>query len=63
MDFDQLYHFLFETPEGVGVSVLVSLVICILLAVILERRTRRKFQDRPKSEDDFDLFEEIDDEE
>ena len=63
MDFDQIYHFIFETYEGIGISVLVCLVVCVLLAVILERRTRKKFVDRPKSENDFDLFEEIDDEE
>ncbi|MDO4400337.1 MAG: hypothetical protein Q4D27_05235 [Coriobacteriia bacterium] len=61
MDFDQLYHFVFETPEGIGISVLVCLVLCVILAVIMERRTRKKFVDRPKSENDFDLFEEIDD--
>ena len=63
MDFDQIYHFIFETYEGIGVSVLVCLLICVLLAFILERRTRKIYKDRPKSEDDFDLFEEIDDEE
>ena len=62
MDFDAMYHFVFETYEGIGLSIVVFLVVCILLAVILERRTRKKFVDRPKSEDDFDLFEEIDDE-
>lgn len=61
MDFDQLYHFVFETYEGIGISILVCLVICVLLAFLLERRTRAKFRDRPKAEDDFDLFEEIDD--
>ena len=61
MDFDQLYHFVLETPEGIGISILVCLIVCVILAVIMERRTRKKFVDRPKSEDDFDLFEEIDD--
>jgi hypothetical protein len=61
MDFDAIYHFVFETYEGIGISIVVFLVVCVLLAVILERRTRKKFVDRPKSEDDFDLFEEIDD--
>lgn len=63
MDFDQAYHFIFETYEGIGISILVCIVICVLLAAVLERRTRKRFVDRPKSEDDFDLFEEIDDEE
>ena len=62
MDFDQLYHFVFETYEGIGISILVCVVICTLLAFIMERRTRKIYRDRPKSENDFDLFEEIDDE-
>jgi hypothetical protein len=62
MDFDQLYHLIFETYEGIGISILVFLVVCALLAFLLERRTRRIYKDRPKGEDDFDLFEEIDDE-
>lgn len=61
MDFDQLYHFVFETYAGIGVSILACAAVCIVLAALLERRTRRRFVDRPKSEDDFDLFEEIDD--
>ena len=63
MDFDSLYHFVFETYEGIGISILVCLLLCVLLSVILERRTRKKFRDRPKTDDDFDFFEEIDDEE
>ena len=62
MDFDALYHFIFETYEGIGISILVCIAICIILAFIMEKRTRKRFVDRPKSEDDFDLFEEIDDE-
>ena len=62
MDFDALYHFIFETYEGIGISILVCILICIVLAFIMEKRTRKRFVDRPKSEDDFDLFEEIDDE-
>ena len=61
MDFDALYHFIFETYEGIGISILVCIVICIVLAFIMEKRTRKRFVDRPKREDDFDLFEEIDD--
>ena len=62
MDFDQLYHFIFETYEGIGISILVCVVIFTLLAFIMERRTRKIYRDRPKSDNDFDLFEEIDDE-
>jgi hypothetical protein len=60
MDWDGLYHFVFETYQGVGVSILVCLVLCVIAAVITERRTRKKFKDRPKGEDDFDLFDDDD---
>ena len=61
MDFDALYHLIFESYEGIGISLLVFLAVCTLLAFIMERRTRKRFHDHPKNEDTFDLFEEIDD--
>lgn len=61
MDWDGLYHFVFETYQGVGISILVCLAICVIAAYITEKRTRKKFQDRPKGEDDFDLFDDDDD--
>lgn len=62
MNLNELYHFLFETYEGIGLSIVVCLVICVLLCIIMEHRTRKKFRNRPKTEDSFDLFTEIDDE-
>lgn len=61
MDWDALYHFVFETYQGVGISILVCLAICVLAAFITEKRTRKKYKDRPKGEDDFDLFDDDDD--
>ena len=58
MDITELYHFLFETPEGVGCLVL-SLIVC----VIMERRTRKRFADRPKGEDDWSIFDDDDEDE
>lgn len=60
MDWDALYHFIFETYEGVGLSILICLVICVLAAYLNERHTRKKFRDRPKGENDFDLFDDDD---
>ena len=60
MDIGQIYHFLFETYAGVGCLVAAALVISLLLAFLLERRTRRIFKDRP-APDDSDLFESVDD--
>ena len=60
MDFAEIYHFLFETYAGIGVLVAASLVICVIVAAILEWRTRVTFKDRgPKTEEDeWALFEE-----
>ena len=40
MDFGQLYHFLFETFEGIGCLIAIGLVISIIACIIMERRTR-----------------------
>ena len=63
MDFSELYHFLFETYAGIAVLVGVSLVLCIIIAALLELRTRKTFVDRgPKSEDEEDEWSLFDDE-
>ena len=58
MDFGEIYHFLFETYMGIGVLVGVSLVLCIILAAVLELRTRKTYVDRgPRGEEDeWSLF-------
>ncbi|MEF2655894.1 MAG: DUF6724 family protein [Eggerthellaceae bacterium] len=58
MDFDALYHFLFETYQGIGCLVLVFLVVSTVVAAILERRTRAAFKDRGNKPDDDWKFEE-----
>lgn len=58
MDFAALYHFLFETMQGIGCLILVFLVASTLIAAILERRTRKTFKDRGNVEDDGWKFEE-----
>lgn len=58
MDFAALYHFLFETMQGIGCLILVFLVASTLIAAILERRTRKAFKDRGNVEDDGWKFEE-----
>ena len=44
MDFGGLYHFLFETFEGVGILVGAGIVISIIVCIILERRTRKVYK-------------------
>lgn len=58
MDFAALYHFLFETMQGIGCLILVFLVASTLISAILERRTRKTFKDRGNVEDDGWKFEE-----
>lgn len=53
MDFAELYHFLFETIEGIGCLIVACLVLTTIIAAILEYRTRKAFKDRgEKNEDD-----------
>ena len=62
MNINELYHFIFETYAGIGILIAIGLVISLLASVILEKRTRTVFRDRPEDEEDeWDLFD--DDEE
>ena len=63
MDFGQLYHFLFETFEGIGCLIAIGLVSSIIACIIMERRTRKRFVSREAEEDDWSFFDDDDDEE
>ena len=63
MNFDEIFHFLFETYAGVGVLILVALVLSIVVCAIWERTTRRKYVDRGPSKDEWAIFDDDDDEE
>lgn len=54
MDFGEIYHFLFETYVGIGVLVAISLVLCVIIAFVLELRTRKTYVDRGPQDDDDD---------
>ena len=45
MDFNEIYHFLFETYWGIGVLVGAGIVLSIVVSLILEIRTRKMFKD------------------
>lgn len=65
MDFETVYHFLFETYGGIGVLVGAGLVISLIACVIMEKRTRKTYVDRgPATDDDDDwsFFDDDDDE-
>ena len=61
MDAGQVYSFLFESFAGVGILVLAVFIIMLLAAVILERRTRKKFRDRGERKG-MSLFDDAEDE-
>lgn len=62
MDFDAIYHFIFETYEGIGISIAAVLVLCVIAAFISEKFTKKKYVDRHTKEDEEEFFAEDDDE-
>ncbi len=63
MDWEALYHFLFESFAGIGILIGAGIVLSLIACVIMERRTRKTFVDRPKGEDDWSFFDDDDEEE
>ena len=61
MNIEELYHFLFETMPGIGILVGGGLLVSVIVCLILERKTRKQFKNHEKTEDDWSLFD--DDEE
>ena len=57
MNIEELYHFLFETIL-VGGGLVISIIVCF----ILERKTRKQFKNHEKTEDDWSLFDDDEDE-
>ena len=58
MNIEELYHFLFETMPGIGGCLVISIIVCF----ILERKTRKQFKNHEKTEDDWSLFDDDEDE-
>ena len=63
MDFEALYHFLFESFAGIGVLIGAGLVLSIIACIIMERRTRKVYKNHEKTADDWSLFDDDDEEE
>ncbi|MEY8313970.1 DUF6724 family protein [Adlercreutzia muris] len=61
VNFEEIYHFLFETMPGIGVLVGIGLLASIIVCVILERKTRKQFKNHEKTEDDWSLFDDDED--
>ena len=63
MDMGELYHFLFETMPGIGCLVGAGLILSVIACIIMERRTRKQYKNHEKTEDDWSLFDDDEDEE
>ena len=63
MNIGEIYHFLFQTIPGVGVLVAICLVLSLIVSVIMERRTRKIYTNHERTEDDWSLFDDDDEEE
>lgn len=50
------FGWLFGTREGVLALVVGGIVFFLIVAIVLERRTRQKFKEHEKQEGDWDLF-------
>ena len=50
MDFNEIYHFIFETYEGVACLIGCGFVFSIIFAFISEKKTKKTFRDRGKKE-------------
>lgn len=62
MDFNELYHFLFETFPGIGCLVGLGLLASLILCLIMEKRTRKRFSNHERTEDDWSIFDDDDEE-
>lgn len=62
MDFEQIYHFIFETYAGMGILIGATLIICVIVAAVLEIRTRSRYKDRGErtETDEWSLFDDDD---
>lgn len=58
MDFNEIYHLLFETYAGIGILVGAGLVISIIVSIIFEFRTRKLYRNHeiPEDEDEWSIF-------
>lgn len=56
MDFNAIYHFLFETFQGIGVLVAAGFIISIIACFVLEMKTRRTYQDRGPADDNEEFL-------
>lgn len=59
MDFNEIYHFLFETYAGIGILVGAGIVISLVVCVLLEIKTRKVYRNHEldPEQDEWAIFE------
>lgn len=56
------FTWLFNDTTGVLCLIGGGIVLCLLIAVLMERKTKRQYFNHEKSEGDWDLFDDSDEE-
>lgn len=58
MDFNEIYHLVFETYAGIGILVGAGLVISIIVSIIFEFRTRKLYRNHEiqDADDEWSIF-------
>ena len=54
------FSWLFSTRTGVIALILGGIVLCLIIALVSERRTRAIYKNHERSEDDWNLFDDDD---
>ncbi len=59
MDFNEIYHLLFETYAGIGILVGAGIVISLVVCVLLEIKTRKVYRNHEldPEQDEWAIFE------
>ena len=57
-----LFTWLFTDKVGVLCLVAGGIVLCLIIAILMERKTKRRYFNHEKSEGDWDLFDDADEE-
>ncbi len=57
-----LFTWLFNDKDGVIALVVGGIVLCLAISVVMERKTKRRYFNHEKGEDDWDLFGDDEDE-
>ena len=56
------FTWLFSDTTGVLCLIAGGIVICLIIAILMERKTKRRYFNHEKSEGDWDLFDDADEE-